>query len=94
MSESKYTLKFPFKDAVGDLVREVTLRGRVKVGDIMYVAEHSPNEKLERMCLIGRMCGLDVTEMPEMDLEDYNAIANLVNAPKEEPAPETAPAPT
>lgn len=79
----EHKLKYPIKTASGKTVSSVSVRKRPLVADVMYVAEHATNPKIEAVWMIARLCGLDVSEIEQMDLEDYNEIYGATLAGKE-----------
>lgn len=79
----EYKLKFPIKARDGKTLTSVTYRERVLVSDVMYVAEHATSAKVEGVWMVARLCGLDVSEIELMDLEDYNEIYTKVIEGKE-----------
>jgi hypothetical protein len=82
MEQHKIDLKFPFEDLTGEKRNQVTIKGRVKVGDMMAVASQMELAKAppsaENVYLIARMCGLDILEIERMDVEDFNTVVKRV----------------
>ncbi len=69
----QHTLKYSIKSFDGGMLSTVTYRERVKVADMMAVAESSKGrDGAEGPHLVARMCGLPVSVIEDMDMEDYN----------------------
>ncbi len=79
-------LKYPIKGLDGAEITEAKIRGRVKVADMMHVAQEAKHPSSEGPCLVARMTGLTIEEVERLDLVDYNALYSEIGPGKSEGA--------
>lgn len=67
-------LQHPFTTAAGQKVESLTLR-RLKVKDLKQIGEQSAGNEVQLELLgVGRMCGLVIEDLEEMDAADYQRL--------------------
>lgn len=71
-SHATITLKFPFKNGLGETVSELKMR-RAKVGDLRAVGQMK-NEMEQELALFARLTGLVPEDLDLLDTADYKQI--------------------